>query len=122
MNGWGDLEQAIQSIQIWGAVVFVTVAWSTANHAMNLVCDWLAIFRKKLFVFHFANCFFSSIVVYLMAQTYYREFCGEAIRDKTFGGEALKLSFRSFGALILVPLSRVSWVFFVSVVHIKRKR
>jgi hypothetical protein len=101
MSGWGDLEQSIQLIQMFGAVLFITVAWSTGNHAANLVCDWLAVFRSKMFAFHFANCFLSIVVIYLMGQTYSREYCGEAIKDKEFGGETLRLGFVSFGLLII---------------------
>jgi len=102
LGGWGNLEQSIQLIQIWGTVTFLTVAWSTANHAVNLVCDWLKVFRPRMFVFHFANSFLALFVVQLMAQTYHRDYCGEAIKDKKYGDHNLELGFVSFGMLIVV--------------------
>merc|ERR1712224_327594 len=82
LTTWGDLEQSIQAIQFWGSLTFVVLSWCVLNHGVNLMCDWLKVFRQKMFCFHFLASTFALVTSAYMLGAYLRDYCGKSLNDE----------------------------------------
>jgi hypothetical protein len=102
LTTWGDLEQSIQAIQFWGSLTFAVLSWCVLNHGVNLMCDWLKIFRQKMFCFHFLASTLAFVSSAYMLGAHRREYCGKSLKDETILGANFQLGYWSFGNFTMI--------------------